>query len=173
MGWAGDLDFGYGGAAEGHPCHPPGGHKRGGRDRYIWTFLSKAGDPAQIQVGSVIVAGDPEEPFLARVVDVTDWDEEDKIVHLDVVGVTAELIDVTAVEVLHDRVVRLTFETGEIRDIDLGLLLQGPAFEALRDSEVFEQVVANPDAGTITWPNGADIAAHTLYQMSAPAQLST
>jgi hypothetical protein len=83
--------------------------------------------------------------------------------------VTSEIIDVTAVTVLHDRVVRLTFETGEVRDIDLEPLLWGPAFEALTDDDVFLQVRVDSSAGTIVWPNGTDLSAHTLYVQSRPA----
>jgi hypothetical protein len=82
---------------------------------------------------------------------------------------TSEIIDVTGVEVLRDRVVRLTFENGQVRDIDLAPLLWGPAFAPLADDEVFEQVRVDTDAGTIVWPGGADISAHTLYEMSSPA----
>lgn len=81
----------------------------------------------------------------------------------------SDIIDVTAVEVLHDRVVRLTFETGEVRDIDLGPLLWGPAFEELEDDRLFQRVRVDPAAGTIVWPNGADLSAHTLYVQGRPA----
>jgi Protein of unknown function (DUF2442) len=54
----------------------------------------------------------------------------------------------------------------------LGPLLWGPAFEPLADDAIFNQVKVDPEAGTITWPNGADIAASTLYQMSEPVHLS-
>ena len=83
----------------------------------------------------------------------------------------SELIDVTAVEVRYDRVVRLTFDTDEVRDIDLTPMLWGPAFEPLKDDAVFTQVKVDPESGTISWPNGADIAAHTLYRESSPADL--
>ena len=82
---------------------------------------------------------------------------------------TFEIIDVTDVEVLHDRVVRLTFETGEVRDVDLEPLLWGPAFEDLDDEEVFQQIRVDPEAGTIVWPNGADLSPRTLYERSSPA----
>ena len=81
----------------------------------------------------------------------------------------SDIVDIIDVEVLHDRVVRLTFETSEVRDIDLAPLLWGPAFAALEDDEVFRQVRVDPDAGTIVWPNGADLSAYTLYQQSTPA----
>lgn len=81
---------------------------------------------------------------------------------------TSEIIDVTGVEVLRDRVVRLAFDNGQVRDIDLAPLLWGPAFEALADDETFARVRVDGDAGTIVWPGGADLSAHTLYAMSSP-----
>jgi hypothetical protein len=81
---------------------------------------------------------------------------------------TSELIDVTAVEVLHDRVLRLTFETGEVRDVDVAPLLWGAAFAPLRDDAEFRRVQVDPEARTIVWPNGADLSATTLYQLGQP-----
>ena len=86
---------------------------------------------------------------------------------------SSELVDVTAVEVLRERVVRLTFENGEVRDLDLAPLLWGPAFEPLADDDYFLQVEVDPEAGTIVWPNGADISARTLYVQSEPAEAGT
>jgi hypothetical protein len=54
---------------------------------WVWTLLSEAVEPELVRPGSVIVAGDATEPFLARVVDLVDWDDQDKIVHLEVIGV--------------------------------------------------------------------------------------
>lgn len=54
---------------------------------YLWAFLSEAAQPDRVRPGALIVAGDPVEPFLARVVEVVDGPEEDAIVHLAVVGV--------------------------------------------------------------------------------------
>lgn len=82
-----------------------------------------------------------------------------------------EIIDVIDVDVLHDRVVRLTFENGEVRDIDLAPLLWGPAFDGLaEDDDLFNRVEVDPEAGTIVWPNGSDISPHTLYRLSDPAE---
>ena len=60
---------------------------------YVWAFLSDAADPARVSPGSIIVAGDSEEPFLARIVDVIDGPGGDSIVHLDVLGVPDQTID--------------------------------------------------------------------------------
>lgn len=43
--------------------------------------------------GALIVAGDPIEPFLARVVDIIDGPNGRSIVHLDVVGIPDQAIE--------------------------------------------------------------------------------
>jgi hypothetical protein len=37
---------------------------------YIWTLRDEARDPSLVVEGAILVAGDSEDPFLARVVDV-------------------------------------------------------------------------------------------------------
>lgn len=82
----------------------------------------------------------------------------------------APLIDVTDVRVLARYVVELTFADGSVRVIDLEPLLWGPMFEPLlADYELFRQVRVDHDAGTIVWPNGADISPRTLFAESKPA----
>ncbi len=82
----------------------------------------------------------------------------------------APLIDVTDVRVLARYVVELTFADGSERVIDLEPLLWGPMFEPLvADYELFRQVRVDPEAGTIVWPNGADISPRTLFAESKPA----
>lgn len=60
---------------------------------FVWAFLNDAAEPARVAPGSIIVAGDSEEPFLARVVDVVEGPGGDSIVHLDVLGVPDQAID--------------------------------------------------------------------------------
>lgn len=69
---------------------------------------------------------------------------------------------VTKVEVLHDYVVRLEFDDGYVRVVDLGPELHGPVFEPLRDPELFRQVRVDNEIGTIVWPNGVDLAPEFL-----------
>lgn len=79
------------------------------------------------------------------------------------------LIDVTDVRVLARYVVALTFADESERVIDLEPLLWGPMFEPLvADYNLFRQVAVDPDAGTIVWPNGADISPRTLFAKSRP-----
>jgi len=60
---------------------------------YVWTFLDEADVPDRIAAGTVVVAGDGEDPFLARVVDIVPGSSGRKIVHLDVIGVPDQVID--------------------------------------------------------------------------------
>lgn len=60
--------------------------------------------------------------------------------------------------------VRVRFEDGVIGEVDLSYLLDyGGVFEPLRDPDYFRQLRADREAGTIVWPNDADIAPETLY----------
>jgi hypothetical protein len=80
------------------------------------------------------------------------------------------LIDVTSVRVLARYVVELTFADGEVRVIDLEPLLWGPMFEPLvADYSLFRRIDVDPEAGTIVWPNGADLSPRTLRAESKPA----
>lgn len=64
-----------------------------------------------------------------------------------------------------DRRVRVLFEDGLTAEVDLSYLLNyGGVFEPLRDIAYFRQLRADPEAGTIVWPNEADIAPETLYE---------
>ncbi len=72
---------------------------------------------------------------------------------------------VTALEHLAGYRVRFTFWDGTTGDLDLEPLLVGPIFEPLRrDPALFAQMYLDED--TIAWPNGADIAPETLYEMA-------
>lgn len=60
---------------------------------FVWSFLDEATEPERVQPGALIVAGDPVEPFLARVVDIVDGPNGRSIVHLDVLGIPDQAID--------------------------------------------------------------------------------
>ena len=67
-------------------------------------------------------------------------------------------------EPLDGCVVRVRFEDGTAADVDLSYLLAyGGVFEPLRDPDYFRCLRADQEAGTIVWPNDADIAPETLY----------
>jgi hypothetical protein len=48
---------------------------------YVWTFLRDARDPSLIAPGAIVVAGDPDAPAVAEVVEVVDK-PAGRVVHL-------------------------------------------------------------------------------------------
>lgn len=79
-------------------------------------------------------------------------------------------VRVKRAEPLDEFNMRLFFENGTVKDIDLKSYLRGPIFEPIRKSrDVFEDV--HIEGGTIAWPNGADIDPDVLYYDLTPAWL--
>jgi len=68
---------------------------------------------------------------------------------------------VTAVDVIPPHALRLTFDDGLTRDVDLAGDLWGPMFEPLKDPAFFAQV--SVDHGTVVWPNGVDLDPVVLH----------
>jgi len=58
--------------------------------------------------------------------------------------------------------IRVVFGDGVEGTIDFSEWLHGTVFEPLKDRTYFERFFV--EGGTVTWPNGADIAPETLYQ---------
>jgi hypothetical protein len=70
----------------------------------------------------------------------------------------------TEAKALDDYVAHVRFEDGTMADVDLSYLLEyGGVFEPLRERSYFARLIADREAGTVVWPNGADIASETLY----------
>jgi hypothetical protein len=80
------------------------------------------------------------------------------------------MVDVTKVEVVKERTVRLWFSDGSERVVDLAPLLWGPVFEGIaKDDGLFGEVSVDPAIGTIVWPNGADLDPDVLHGDHEPA----
>lgn len=78
------------------------------------------------------------------------------------VGMEA-LFDVISVKVTGDHRLRLTFEDGTVGEVDFEDHDWRGVFEQLEDPDYFAQVRVDREAGTVAWPNGADMAPEPLY----------
>jgi hypothetical protein len=73
------------------------------------------------------------------------------------------LVDVTRVEVIGNHRLRLSFEDGTAGDVAFEEREWRGVFEPLADQGFFAQVRVDLESGTITWPNGVDMAPEPLY----------
>lgn len=81
---------------------------------------------------------------------------------------TMALHDVTDVEVLGHYWLRLTFSDGLTGGVDLSHVRDwAGVFAPLRDPDVLAQVRVDPEIGTITWPNGAELAPEVLPERAS------
>jgi hypothetical protein len=71
--------------------------------------------------------------------------------------------DVIEIKYKDGFVYHVVFDDGKNGDIDFSEYVgRGPVFGSFRDMSFFMQ--ATIEGGTISWPNGADIAPETLYE---------
>ena len=83
------------------------------------------------------------------------------------VAVTEKYLPViVGVAVLGDHVLRLLFSDGTVGDVDFSAECWTGVLEPLNDPAYFGQVAVDPDAGTIAWPNGIDLAPEPLYEQA-------
>ena len=70
---------------------------------------------------------------------------------------------VTHVEVVGDHRIRVAFDDGVVGEVDASAWDWQGVFEPLRDPAFFARVELDAELGTISWPNGADVAPETLH----------
>ena len=69
---------------------------------------------------------------------------------------------VTSVEYVSDYKLRLEFENGSMRLVDLAAELDGEVFEPSKDRHVFQTARLNPDLDTVVRSNVADMSPETI-----------
>jgi hypothetical protein len=77
------------------------------------------------------------------------------------------ILRITSAEVTAPHSLRLSFNDGTEKTVDVSPLLEGPVFEPLKDPSYFRKVGLDTVCGTVVWPNGADFAPEALYELAA------
>lgn len=81
----------------------------------------------------------------------------------------AKPLRIQSVELVGGFSVRLGLTDSSKKTVDLSPYLRGPIFDSIRnDPAAFAQVKVDPRAGTIVWPNGADIDPDVLCEGLEP-----
>ena len=73
-------------------------------------------------------------------------------------------LHIIEVKPLGEYQLKLWFNNGTVKEIDLREELYGEIFEPLKDLQIFQQVEVNQETQTIEWPNGADFAPEFLFE---------
>lgn len=72
----------------------------------------------------------------------------------------------TAVQPIPPLMLRLEYETGEVKLFDVSPYATGLWYGQLKDQSYFSTVRLLPNGVGIEWPEGQDIAPHELYEES-------
>jgi hypothetical protein len=71
---------------------------------------------------------------------------------------------VVSAAVVGERVLRLLFSDGTVGDIDFSAERWTGVLTPLNDPAYFAEVTVDPEAGTVAWPDGIDLAPEPLYE---------
>ncbi len=82
-----------------------------------------------------------------------------------------ELLLVEKAKYLNNYKIQLTFNTGEVKAVDLYNTLNKPIFEPLKKISFFKNFKMDPF--TIEWENGADFSPDYLYRLATEQENKT
>ena len=75
------------------------------------------------------------------------------------------ILHVAKADVCGDHALRLEFNDGTVKRVDVRPLLWGPIFEPLRDPSFFARMELDAEFGVVQWPNGADLAPEAPFSL--------
>jgi hypothetical protein len=75
------------------------------------------------------------------------------------------MLHITKVTYLEDYRLRLQFNDGSVKEVNLRTKLYGEVFEPLKNLDLFRQVRLNPESHTVEWPNGAYFSPEYLHEI--------
>lgn len=75
------------------------------------------------------------------------------------------MLQITKITYLGDYCLRLQFNDGSVKDVNLRTKLYGEEFEPLKNLDLFRQVRLNSESHTVAWPNGAYFSPEYLHEI--------
>lgn len=84
-----------------------------------------------------------------------------------------KVVRVVEVAPREGRRLALTFDDGAAGVVDVSALLVGPAFDVVREDDLVFAQVHLDGYGSISWPNGVDLDAWVLYELTVAETAAT
>jgi hypothetical protein len=72
---------------------------------------------------------------------------------------------VTEADYLGGYKIKIHFDNGESKVVDLQHHIDGPIFKPLKDPVFLKSFIVNHDIDTVVWPNNADFSPDFLYEI--------
>ena len=82
------------------------------------------------------------------------------------------ILRITEADVSGRYSLKLAFNDGTRKTVNVEPLLIGPVFEPLKDPSFFARAALDRVCGTVAWPNGADFAPEALYELTPHDQIA-
>jgi hypothetical protein len=80
------------------------------------------------------------------------------------------ILHILEAEVCGPHSLKLLFNDGTRKAVNVKPLLKGRMFEPLHEPSYFKRVTIDPVGGTVVWPNGADFAPEALYLLPTESE---
>jgi hypothetical protein len=92
------------------------------------------------------------------------------IAGLEQVEEAGMILRISEAQVCGPHSLRLTFNDGTTKQVNVGPLLEGEILQPLQDPCYFASMTLDSVCGTVVWPNGADFAPEALHQLDAESK---
>ena len=80
------------------------------------------------------------------------------------------ILRITDAEISGQHSLKLKFNDGTKKTVNVTSLLDGPVFEPLKDPNYFARATLDAVCGTVVCPNGVDFAPEALYELTPEGQ---
>lgn len=83
-----------------------------------------------------------------------------------------DILRITELQQVGTYSLKVTFNDGTTKRVNVRPLLWGEVFKPLRDPDRFSEVYLDEETGTVAWPSGADLAPEALYELESESAVA-
>ena len=76
------------------------------------------------------------------------------------------ILHILEAQIVEGFIIKVRFDNGKTKTVNAMPLLKGPVFEPLKSLKEFQKLSVDTISRTLVWPNGADLAPETLFNLN-------